>query len=108
MNFKDMLIFGLCVFALAAVFILTGCCNKTVTEANPEAGPAEKAGAAMDRAAEATSEEARRLAEKTNAELREASEKAVEKSGEVIEKIGDGLSKAGTDLQETQKKKTKP
>lgn len=108
MSIKGLLFLGFCAIALAGVFVLTGCCNKTGTVINPAAGPAEKAGAALDKAVETTGDEARRLAEKASTEARDAASKAIDKTGEVLEKAGTGLAKTGADLQESQNKETNP
>ncbi len=64
--------------------VLTGCWQKSAQ--NPETpGPAERAGAALDKKAE----EAKALADE-----------AVEKTGAALEKAGAALQKNGTEMQE--------
>jgi len=99
MSLKGFLIFGFCAIALTGIFLVVGCCDKTRNEENPPAGPAEKAGAVLDKAVETTAEEARRLAEKAGAKAGEISDKAIKKTGEALEKAGEGLSRTGVDLQ---------
>ncbi|PKL51109.1 MAG: hypothetical protein CVV42_00685 [Candidatus Riflebacteria bacterium HGW-Riflebacteria-2] len=108
MSIKGLFILGFCAIAIVGVFVLTGCCNKGGTEVNPAAGPAEKAGATLDKAVEKTGDEARRLAEKASKEAKETADKAIDKTGEILEKAGNGLAKAGADLQESQPKETNP
>ncbi|HAE40866.1 MAG TPA: hypothetical protein DCG57_19865 [Candidatus Riflebacteria bacterium] len=108
MSIKGMLFLGFCAIAVAGVLFLTGCCNKTGTVVNPAAGPAEKAGAALDKAVKTTGDEARRLAEKASTEASDAAGKAINTTGEVLEKAGAGLAKTGADLQESQNKETNP
>jgi predicted small lipoprotein YifL len=69
--------------ALVGVVGLSGCGQKTATEP----GAAEKAGAAVDRAAENTADKTRAAAEKA----KEAGDKAVEKTGEALEKAGENM-----------------
>lgn len=69
--------------ALAGAVGLAGCGQKSATEP----GTAEKAGAAVDQAAENAADKAREAAEKTKA----AGETAVEKTGEALENAGEKL-----------------
>ena len=108
MKIKNLLFLGFCAIALAGVLVIAGCCDKTGTVVNPAAGPAEKAGAALDKAVETTGEEDRKLAEKASMEAREAADKAIKTTGEVLEEAGTGLAKTGADLQESQNKETNP
>jgi hypothetical protein len=73
MRVSDILIYGILVVVLAGTVAVTGC---TYMEPKPPPGPAEKAGAALDK----------------------AMDKAAGKAGEVLEKAGDALEKAGSDL----------
>ena len=50
MNIKNVLVFGFCMIVLAGAYIVSGCCSKTVAEGDQGVGPAEKAGAAVDKA----------------------------------------------------------
>ncbi len=108
MSIKGLLIFGFGAVALAGFFMVTGCCNRNVTIENPAAGPAEKAGAALDKAVETTGEEARKLAEKARTEASEAASRAINKTGEVLEDAGTGLARTGVDLQDSQSKANNP
>ena len=108
MNIRSLLFLGFCAIAVAGVFLIAGCCNKTGTSENPSAGPAEKAGAALDKAVEKTGDEAKKLADKVSTQARDAANTAANKTGEVLEKVGDGLAKTGADLQEIRNKESIP
>ena len=67
------------VLAVAAgALVMVNCKQKAALEPAPAAGTGERAGAAMDRAAE----------------------KAAEKTGEVMEEAGEAVANAGENLQE--------
>ncbi|MBF0410553.1 MAG: hypothetical protein HQM10_24620 [Candidatus Riflebacteria bacterium] len=69
-----------CVIALAGVVIAVGC---NTAQPSPVPGPAEKAGAALDRAVD---------------KLEDATKRAAKKTGETIEKIGEAVEKTGSDI----------
>ena len=87
MNRKVVLILE--VVALLGAIGWTGCAQKSGSE-----GAAEKAGAALDRAAENTVDAAQVAAEKTKV----GAEKAVQKTGEAMEKAGAAVEQTGEDL----------
>lgn len=69
--------------AVVGLVVLTGCWQRSAT--NPGTpGPAERAGAAVDR----TAEDAKALADK-----------AAEKTGAALEKAGAAMEKTGADMQ---------
>jgi hypothetical protein len=76
------------VAAICGAVVLAGCAPQTSSNPSGTPGPAEKAGAALDRAADKTVETT------TN-----AAAKAVDKTGEVIEKAGAAVEKVGADMQ---------
>ena len=88
MKITNLLIVGIFVIALAGTLIISGCCNKADTENYPVDGPAEKAGAALDKTLKDASEKAKG-----------ATNKAIDKTGEVLEKVGNKLEETGADLQ---------
>ncbi len=79
---KKYMLGALGVVAVCGIVALAGCGQPS------SPGPAEKAGAALDRAAEKTVEVT------TN-----AAAKVVEKTGEVLQKSGAAVEKAGENLQ---------
>ena len=76
----------------AASLLGCGCAEKTIP---PAPGPAERTGAAIDRAAEKTADAAKAAAEAT----KNATGRAVEKTGEVLKKAGTAVDKAGSNMQ---------
>ena len=96
------------VLAVAAgALVMVNCKQKAALEPAPAAGTGERAGAAMDRAAEKTTDKAKESADKTREIAGEASEKtqaaaekAAEKTGEVMEEAGEAVANAGENLQE--------
>lgn len=98
-----MLSVAVVVGALATV----GCCKKSDTEPVKAPGTAEKAGAALDRAADktvdVTTNAVKKATEATKAAAeatKEATGKAVEKTGEALQKAGAAVEKAGANLQQ--------
>lgn len=89
MKIDFLLVLG--VIAVAGVVVFVSCRQKTET-----AGPAEKAGVAIDKAAAKTVEAADNAAAKTH----EAAQKVTVKAGEVLEKSGAAVEKAGEKLQQ--------
>lgn len=87
MKIKFILILGVFAVALAATFVVSGCGSSPI----PAPGPAEKAGAALDKAIE-----------KTEVQARETADKALDKTGEVLEKAGAALEKTGADMKDGQ------
>ena len=75
---------ALILVAAAGVLAMAGCKQKSAMDPAPQAGAAEQAGAALDRAAE-----------KTEA----GAEQAVEKAGEALEATGAAVEQTGEDLQ---------
>ena len=88
MKIDFLLVLG--VIAVAGVVVFVSCRQKTETP-----GPAEKAGAALDKAAAKTVEAADTAAVKT----REAAQKVAVKTGEGLEKVGAAVEKTGENLQ---------
>ena len=87
MRINGKLILGVLLVACTGILFVAGCCSKKVTEPGQVAGPAEKAGAALDKAAQ-DSETAAKA----------AASKAVEKSGLALEKAGAAVQKTGEEL----------
>jgi hypothetical protein len=79
----------------AAVVATTGCGRKPPSESSATAGPMERTGAAVDTAAEKTTEAARKGATAT----KDAAGAVVEKTGAVLEKAGSAVEGAGADMQ---------
>lgn len=77
---------------VAGVLAMVNCKQKAAAEP----GAAEKAGAAMDRAAEHAADKARVVAETT----KDAANKAVDKTGAALEKAGAAIENAGENLQQ--------
>lgn len=98
MKFKILLIMCFCVITLGGIFFATGCCNKSDSEPDSSAGPAEKAGAELDKAMEKTVAETRRLSDEADLKARQAADNAAEKVGDVLEKTGARIEKTGADL----------
>jgi hypothetical protein len=88
MKIDFLLVLG--VIAVAGVVGFASCRQKTETP-----GPAEKAGAALDKAAANTVEAANTAAAKT----KEAAQKVTVKTGEGLEKAGAAVEKTGENLQ---------
>ena len=76
------------VVAACGVLALAGCGQQSATHSSETPGPGEKAGAALDRAADKTVETTTNLAAKV-----------VEKTGEVLQKSGAAVEKTGADMQ---------
>lgn len=76
---------GIVAIGLAGAICAAGCNQNT----GSDVGPGEKAGAAVDKAAEKTVEAVKDTAEKA----KDATGKAVEKSGEAMEKAGKDMQK---------------
>lgn len=103
------LILALIIVTLAAigVFALVSCSRKSEKPVATEAaGAAEKAGAALDRAAARTGDALNTAAEKTSDAAKSAADatkdaaaRAAKKTGEVIEDAGASLEKTGEDMQ---------
>lgn len=106
MKFKFALITGVFSVALFGVLLLSGCCQKS--EPRPQAGPAEKAGFALDNAMDKTGDAAKKMIDKANADAKEAASKAVEKTGEILEKAGAAIEKSGVDVQNSNNNGTNP
>lgn len=98
MQIKSLLVLFFFAVAIVGVFVVTGCCSKTLPD--PAPGPAEKAGAALDDAMKKTGEEARKLADKANEGIKDATSKAADKAGDVLQKAGAAIEKTGADLQD--------
>ncbi len=88
MKIDFLLVLG--VVAVAGVVVFASCRQKTEAP-----GPAEKAGAALDKAAAKTGEAVDAAAVKT----KEAAQKVAVKTGEGLEKAGAAVEKTGADLQ---------
>ena len=81
--------------AVAGAMALAGCRQKPAAEQSKTVGVGERAGAALDKAAEKTAEAGKAAATTT----KEAAGKVVEKTGEVLEKAGAATEKAGANMQ---------
>jgi hypothetical protein len=74
----------ICVATVVGLSVLTGCRQKSAQD--PETpGPAERAGAALDKKAE---------------EVRDLTDRAVERTGAALEKAGTAMQKSATEMQE--------
>lgn len=96
-------IVGMVAIVLVGTIVVVGC-GKVNPEPNPAAGPAERAGAALDKAAEKTGEALKQTAEAT----KDATNKTLEKTGEVLEKVGAAVEKKGTEMKTGQSDPLKP
>lgn len=83
----------LSVAAVASAVVAVGCRQKSESE---PAGMAERAGAALDTAADKTVEGAKATASAT----KDVAGKAVEKTGEAFEKAGDAMQDTGEGMRE--------
>lgn len=108
MNVKVVLFLGLLVVALFGTMMAVGCGSKPAPDATPVPGPAEKAGAALDKAVEKSGEAVNKLADKTSEATKDAANKAVQKTGEVLEKAGAAVQKTGEDMKNDQNTPAKP
>jgi len=84
------------VVSVALVVGFVSCRQKTETP-----GPAEKAGAALDRAAAKTADAANTAAEKTKEAAVKAADATKSAAQKVVEKTGEGLEKAGEAVENT-------
>lgn len=100
MNFKGFVIMSFFAVVILGVFVLSGCCKKMISEPKPEAGPAEKTGAAIDKAIEKTGNAAKKFVDKANTDLKDVANKTVEKTGEILEKAGAAIEKKGEEIQD--------
>ena len=75
--------------------LLVGCDKKSDSAPSNKPGVGERAGAAVDKAADKTVEAAKTAATAT----KDATVKAVEKTGEAMEKAGAAVEKTGEDMQ---------
>lgn len=87
MKINRIVVLGL--VAVGGIVALVGCRKKSEPVLPQPAGVGEKAGAALDRAAQKTAEAAKTTAEAA----KEAAGNAVEKTGEVLEKAGENMQK---------------
>ena len=78
------------IIAMMIAAAVSGCGRKSKNE-----GVGERTGAALDNAAESTSEAAQTAGEK----VKEVTGKVVEKTGEVLEKTGAAVEKSGDEMQ---------
>jgi hypothetical protein len=81
--------------AVACALAGVGCWQRSGSEPAGAPGVGERAGAAVDRAAEKTVDAAKATAEAT----KDAAGRAVEKTGEVVEKAGAAVERAGAGMQ---------
>lgn len=81
----------LSMMTIAGVMMMAGCGKNSETP-----GVGERAGAALDKAAEKTAAAAQTAAEKT----KDVAGKAVEKTGEVLEKAGEAVENTGSNMQD--------
>jgi hypothetical protein len=88
-------ILGIVVLAVAGAVAAGGCKPASQSGSAGAPGPAERTGAALDKAAEKTSDAAQRTATAT----KEAAGRAVEKTGEALEKAGTAVENAGEKMQ---------
>lgn len=84
MKIKALLILTFFAIVVVGTLIVQGCCSKSSQE-SLSAGPAEKAGAKIDKAVDNAKDETNKL---------------VEKTGEIIEKTGDAIKKTGADIKD--------
>ncbi|MBF0545031.1 MAG: hypothetical protein HQM08_11380 [Candidatus Riflebacteria bacterium] len=82
MKLNSVLNLGILVIFLAGSLFAAGCDNNSAPKSN--SGPAEKVGAALDKAVQKTGN---------------AANKATEKAGEVLEKVGAAVEKTGANMQ---------
>ncbi|MFZ2956548.1 MAG: hypothetical protein WA705_06635 [Candidatus Ozemobacteraceae bacterium] len=115
MKIKVILILSLLVVSFAGTLVTAGCGSKSEPEAIPAPGPAEKAGAALDKVVEQSGDAASKLAEKTrevaeqtSSATKAAASKAMEKTGEALEKTGAAMEKTGAEMQNGQTAPKKP
>jgi hypothetical protein len=81
------LILGVLLVASAGILFVTGCGSKPGTEPAKVAGPAEKAGAALDKAVQ-----------ESETAAKNAAGKAVENAGVTLEKVGAAVQRTGENL----------
>ncbi len=89
------------IIVAVGVVATVGCKQKSSSETTPMAGVGEKAGAALDRAAEKTVEMATNVAEKTGEAAKTTAEAAKNVAGQAVEKTGAALEKAGAATEKT-------
>ena len=88
-------ILGSVAVAAVGALAVVGCGPKSGSEPSKAVGVGEKAGAALDRAAEKTSEVAKEAATAT----KDVAGQAVEKTGEALQKAGAAAEKTGAAMQ---------
>jgi hypothetical protein len=82
--------------AIAGVMVVAGCGKKS-----DSAGMAEKAGAALDKAAEKTVQAANTAAEKTAEAAKVTAQATKDAAGVAVEKTGAAMEKAGSAVEKT-------